>query len=310
MTRATFTLSLDLELGWGSWSSGKFSDETYAGGSRYARQIDDLSRDLDLPFTWAIVGALFDLSIGELSGVPPALSVGALRPMLGPYRQPLPTVGRVLAAPEAFLDRPLVQRLAESPAGHELGTHTYFHACPSTAAGLQTDVEACRRAMTQHETRTIVFPRDAVQHVEVLPAAGVDQYRDRPEAPYYSEGRSAAMARVRHTLDQALGRPARMAKARPGAVTAYSSSAVLTLRYGARRHIPLRALRRRFLQPLDDAVRRGGIYHLWTHPWNLAIPGSDGFGLLSEVCHRAAQLRDRGDLDVLTMRDVCRRRAT
>jgi hypothetical protein len=60
---------------------------------------------------------------------------------------------------------------------------------------------------------------------------------------------------------------------------------------------------------LDDAVEQGGIYHLWTHPWNLAIPGSDAFELLVEVLQRAATLRDQGDIDVLTMDQACRRAA-
>ena len=309
MSRAVFTLSLDLELGWGSWSSGKFSDETFAGGSRYARLLDDLARELDMSFTWAVVAALFDLRTDELHSAPDGLSVGVLRPMLGPFRQRLPTVGRVLGAPEAFLDPALMDRLVESPVGHELATHTYFHALPTTAAGLQADVQACRRAMTRRPLSTIVYPRDGVDLVGALPGAGVTQYRDRPVAAYYRPGRSAAVARVRHSLDQALGRPAGLAGVRSGAAKGFSSSGLLTLRYGARRRIPLPALRRRFLTPLDDAVRRGGIYHLWTHPWNLAIPGSDGFGLLAEVLHRAATLRDRGDIEVLTMDQVCRRPA-
>ena len=163
--------------------------------------------------------------------------------------------------------------------------------------------------MTRRPLSTIVYPRDGVDLVGALPGAGVTQYRDRPVAAYYRPGRSAAVARVRHSLDQALGRPAGLAGVRSGAAKGFSSSGLLTLRYGARRRIPLPALRRRFLTPLDDAVRRGGIYHLWTHPWNLAIPGSDGFGLLAEVLHRAATLRDRGDIEVLTMDQVCRRPA-
>ena len=129
-----------------------------------------------MSFTWAVVAALFDLRTDELHSAPDGLSVGVLRPMLGPFRQRLPTVGRVLGAPEAFLDPALMDRLVESPVGHELATDTYFHALPTTAAGLQADVQACRRAMTRRPLSTIVYPREtASTSWGALPGAGVTQ---------------------------------------------------------------------------------------------------------------------------------------
>jgi hypothetical protein len=301
--RGAFTLSLDVELAWGSWKRGSFSMDTFAGGSRMARRLDGRCRELRLPATWAVVGALFDLAKEELEGVAPETSVAALRPLLGPYVDPLPTVGQVLAAPHAFLDPELVHELSASTADHELGTHTYFHATPTTESGLVADVTACRAATPPRSpVRTIVYPRDAVRHVCALPAAQIDQYRT-PGAAYYFQGsgKPAGWGRVAHTIDQFLGRPAPLIDVRLGAVVAVPSSGVLTLRYGLRRRIPIRSLRRRYLRPLDHAARTGGVYHLFTHPWNLSLPGSDAFELLGDVLGRAAELRDRGDIEVLTI---------
>jgi peptidoglycan/xylan/chitin deacetylase (PgdA/CDA1 family) len=310
-----FTLSLDLELAWGSWQRGSFAMDTFAGDSRMARRIDRRCRELRLPATWAVVGAWFDLAEQELQDVPPETSVAALRPGLGPYADPLPTVGQVLAAPDAFLDPELVQELSTSTAGHELGTHTYFHANPTTESGLVADVTACRAATpSRSPVRTIVYPRDAVRHVSALPAAQIDQYRTPGAARYFQKtGRPVGWGRAAHTLDQFLGRPAPLIDVQPGAVVAVPSSGVLTLRYGLRRRIPIRSLRRRYVRPLERAARTGGVYHLWTHPWNLALPGSDAFELLGDVLGRAAELRDRGDIEVLTiggLADWARRGAT
>jgi hypothetical protein len=296
-----FTLSLDLELAWGSWSRGSFSMDTFAGGSWMARRVDDRCRELRLPATWAVVGAMFDLANAELAEVDPESSVSVLRPHLGPYVDPLPTVGHVLAAPHAFLDPELVHELSASSAGHELGTHTYFHATPTTATGLVADVIACRAA-TPSPVRTLVYPRDAVKHVSALPAAQINQYRAPGAAHYFQKtGKPAGMGRVAHTIDQFLGRPAPLVDVRPGAVVAVPGSGVLTLRYGLRRRIPIRSVRRRFLRPLEHAARTGGVYHLTTHPWNLALPRSDAFDVLGEVLGRAAELRDVGDIEVLTI---------
>lgn len=307
----TFTLSLDLELAWGSWASGRFPAEAFAGGADYARQLDAIARERQLPFTWAVVGALYDLTVEELAGHDPSAPVTALRPGLGPFDGPLPTVGQILAEPHCWLARDLVEELAASPAGHEIGTHTYFHATPTTPQGLAADTTTCRAGLPGgggFGLRTIVYPRDQVRHARSLPDMGVLQYRGPGEPWYLQRAESpTATQRIGHTVAQAAGRRAPLASVRPGTATQFTSSAVLTLRHGIRRRIPAAALRRRFVDPLDQAVRSGGIYHLWTHPWNLAIPGSDAFDLLAEVCDRAATLRDRGDLEVLTMDEVCAR---
>jgi hypothetical protein len=49
------------------------------------------------------------------------------------------------------------------------------------------------------------------------------------------------------------------------------------------------------------------MFHLWTHPWNLSIPGSDAFELLADALGEVADRRDRGDLDVVTMAEAARR---
>ena len=301
--RAAFTLSLDVELAWGSWRRGSFSMDTFAGDSQMSRRLDARCRELRLPATWAIVAATFDLDKDELEAMPPETSVAALRPSLGPYDDALPTVGRVLAAPDAFLDPELVHELSSSPAGHELGTHTYFHANAAVPSVLVADVNACRAATPSGSpVRTIVFPRDAVRHVSALPAAQIDQYRAPGAARYFQgSGKPAGWGRVAHTIEQFVGRPAPLVELRPGNPVAVPSSGVLTLRYGIRRRIPIRSVRRRYLRPLDHAVRTGGVYHLYTHPWNLALAGSDAFELLGDVLDRAAELRDRGDIEVLTI---------
>jgi len=241
--------------------------------------------------------------------VDPGSSVGAVRPHLGPYADALPTAGQVLAAPHAFLDRPLVHELNGSSAGHELATHTYFHATPTTPDGMVADLIACREATpSAAPVRTIVYPRDVVQHVTALPRAQVEQYR-APAAAYHFQraGRPSGWSRVAHTIDQFLGRPAPLVELRPGAPVAVPSSGVLTLRHGLRRRIPIRSIRRRYLVPLDHAARTGGVYHLYTHPWNLALPGSDALELLGDVLTRAAELRDRGDIEILTIAGLAAR---
>lgn len=297
-----FIISFDLELAWGSWSRQRFSMETFAAGADAARRIDDLCARLEVPATWAVVGALRGLSPGDLEGLAGEASVGATRPDLGPYNDPLPSVELVRRHPDAFFAPDLVEQLLTSSASHEIAGHTFFHAVPTTADGMVADLAACSATLDDRAPlETIVYPRDAIGHVQALERGGIRQYRGTGSATYLAQGKPRGWGRVQHTLDQAVGRPASLVTIGTGSPTCVPSSAVLTLRYGLRRRIPRGRLHHRFLQPLETAAATGGTYHLWTHPWNLAIPGSDAWDLLEAVLERAVELRAAGSLEVATI---------
>lgn len=307
-----FVLSLDLELAWGSWRRTDIPAQAFAGGAHYARRLDAIARERRLAFTYAVVGSLAGLTLGMLEAADPDDGVDTLFPGLGPYAQGLPSVRQVRASPECWLAADLVDELRTSPAGHDIGSHSFFHVTPATRAAMANDVTACADAvMGGQPVASYIFPRDAIAEVAGLGDAGVRIYRGPVEAWYRRrQGTPHGLAdRIAHTLVQAAGCPTSLAHVRAGSPAEITSSGILTLRTGVRRRIPLAALRRRFLRPLERAAATGGIYHLWTHPWNLALPGSDAFELLAEVLHRAADLRDRGDLEVATMRDLAARGA-
>lgn len=300
----TFTLSLDLELAWGSWQRN-IPKSVFAQGASCALALERLSRELAFPFTWAIVTAVHDLDLTELDSVAATESVAVLRPDLGPFHQTLPTVGEIKRDPDAWLAPQVVQALRSSPVSHDLGTHTYFHATPSTGEGLLRDLAASRKALGCERLESIVYPRDEVAFPEVLDAAGLSNYRSTGVAWYFRKsGKPERWGRVGHTLDQALGRAPQLATVQGSRPAVVQSSAILTLRTGIRRKIPYRIIRRRFLRPLQTAVETGGLYHLWTHPWNLALPASDALLLLEDVCQAAKRLVDAGDLQVQTMADL------
>lgn len=299
---ATFTLSLDVEMAWGSWRDGTWPWEAFEAEPEIVRRLDALATSLRTPFTFGVVGALAGGQIERLRAADPALGVDAAFPELagGYHRGTVPRIGQVLACPDAWFDSTVVDLLRASSAGHEVCSHTFFHALPRSADRLPADIEAGCRATG--EVSTLIFPRDAVDFTGALPRAGIRVYRGTGESAYLrGRGKPRHVGRVRHLLDQALGRPAPLARVLPGPVTCLTTSAFLTLRTGVRRRIPARILRKRFIEPLHDAVRDGRNYHLWTHPWNLALPGSDGLDLLAEVLGAAAALQDRGDLKVRTM---------
>jgi len=303
----TFTLSLDFELAWGSWQRDSVAVEVFATGAECALALERLAREYDFAFTWAVVSALHDLTIEQLQSAQPHDSVAVLRPGLGPFRQALPSVGTILRAPDAWLAPHVVDAIRSSPVRHDVGSHSYFHAAPTTAAGLARDLAASRKSLGQARLESLVYPRDQVLFPEVVAGAGLTSYRSAGASWYLRKtGKPHGFGKVAHTLDQVLGRPAGLASVQGGRPAVIGSSAILTLRTGARRRIPYRLVRRRFVQPLYDAAATGGLYHLWTHPWNLALPASDALLLLEDVCAAAKSLVDAGKLRVQTMAELAR----
>jgi hypothetical protein len=302
---ATFTLSLDVEMAWGSWRSGRWPWEAFAAEPDVVRRLDEMATSLGLPMTFGVVGALAGVQVSQLRDLDPTLGIDVAFPELaGAYPAgSVPLVGQLTARPESWLDQTVIPRLRSSPAGHEVCSHTFFHALPRSADRLPQDVAVTRRAVG--DVSSLIFPKDSIDFVASLPSAGVNAYRGTGESAYMrARGKPRRIGRLTHLVEQAVGRPAPLAQVVSGSVTCLTTSAYLTLRTGIRRRIPARALRKRFITPLYEAVRCRGNYHLWTHPWNLALPGSDGLDLLGEVLTTAAALQDRGDLMVRTMRQL------
>lgn len=63
----------------------------------------------------------------------------------------------------------------------------------------------------------------------------------------------------------------------------------------------------RTLSGLKRAVRERALFHLWFHPSNLAVGRSKLLQVLDRTLTAARQLEARGDLEILTMRDLARR---
>ena len=302
---ASFTLSLDVEMAWGSWRDGKWPEAAFEAEPAVVKQLDALAVANRTPFSFGVVGALAGIVEAKLRSTEPSAGIDVIFPDLAGRYYPgtIPTVGRILENPGMWLSSEVVGQLRVSTAGHEVCSHSFFHTLPRTGTDMVADVKATREALGDFSS--LIFPKDGAGFLDALENADVTTYRGTGESRYMrNSGKPRHVGRIVHLLDQAIGRPAPLAQRRSNNVTCLTTSAYLTLRTGVRRRIPAQVLRRRFITPLHEAVRQQGNYHLWTHPWNLALGGSDGFELLAEVITTASDLQQRGDLRVKTMRQL------
>jgi hypothetical protein len=64
---------------------------------------------------------------------------------------------------------------------------------------------------------------------------------------------------------------------------------------------------RRARAGLDAAVSKGGVFHLWTHPFNLASDPAYLTSWLEDVVMEAVRRRDQGLLTIDTMAGIAER---
>jgi hypothetical protein len=71
--------------------------------------------------------------------------------------------------------------------------------------------------------------------------------------------------------------------------------------HGLRRFLPVAVRVHRARKGLAEAVRERGVFHLWTHPTNLADETEAMFGGLAAIFSEVGALRAQGRLDVRTL---------
>jgi hypothetical protein len=69
------------------------------------------------------------------------------------------------------------------------------------------------------------------------------------------------------------------------------------------RLIGLRSRVDRFCRGVEAAAKHRAIFHFCLHPENLT-ESPHGFSLIEDILDKLARARDRGDVEVMTMRDI------
>lgn len=134
------------------------------------------------------------------------------------------------------------QSILDSPVKQEIGVHTYSHiyADECTEAVYQEDIERCISVLgLPSRPRTFVFPKNREGHFGLLKRLGFTSYRGALRAigsPVGHEG---------------------LWNIRP-------------VYYVDQKSLHASDLIRRFI---DACIARSAVFHLWTHPWCLAIDG-------------------------------------
>jgi peptidoglycan/xylan/chitin deacetylase (PgdA/CDA1 family) len=309
--RGTMVVSLDLELCWGRFDKVPVP-MLEADASEERIQIKRLLALLDryeIPATWAIVGHLM------LAGCSRHAGAAHTDVMPRPDYSWFPKDWYVHDPCTSAIQSPgwyapdILEWIRATRVRHEIASHSFAHIyygdpeCSATAA--RADLTAAVAAASQHDVplRSFVFPRNQVGHLDVLRAQGIRAYRGAD--PTRFRRTKGALYKTLSFLDQLLGLPPKAVRAEevmPGLWNIPGNHFYMA-RNGLRKMIPMASRVWKGKQGIRQAIRTGGVYHLWFHPFNLNADADAMLSGLEQLFAYARRLREQGVLDIFTMDD-------
>jgi peptidoglycan/xylan/chitin deacetylase (PgdA/CDA1 family) len=320
LDRGAFTLSLDLELIWGTLDL--LGPDAFRRRCEVEREIVidrllDLFVEFDVSATWCVVGhLLLDKCYRENGCKHPEIVRPRHAWCRGDWFEH--DADGTEAEASTFLGRSLVEKIRSCPVPQEIGAHSFSHVifgdvgCSRETA--RSEIEACVRlgAELGLSLRSFSFPRNQVGHLELLGRHGFVCFRG-PEPDWYRvRAIPAAVQRLAHLFDvlTLAAPPVVLPRPTSDGVIDIPGSMVYFPAHGFRRGIPVSWRVRRALKGLDAAVREQRVFHLWAHPTNLADRTEAMFGGLRQILERVSKLRAAGSLDVMTMAGLASRATT
>jgi len=309
---AWFVMSIDVEMSWGAVHHGApHDDRPY----RHDREVvDDLLSLLDrygIAATWAVVGHLFLDRCSKLDG---RLHPEIIRPgyewLPGDWYDLDP--GSDVDTDPTWYGPELVDRIRSSATPQEIGSHSFGHIIVGdggcSADAFRSDLEAARTvaAAVGVESRSFVYPRNSVGHLDVLEEAGFHAFRG-PTPP-----RFAALPSVLRRLAAGADRVRPLASGsvspiRRGGLVDIPQTYLFDPASTRARRLGTGAWGRLVRRRLRHAVRIGSLFHLWFHSHNLAADPERALGAMEIVLDEARRLVDAGDLVNLTMGEAADR---
>ena len=305
----TLAITFDTELIWGSLDhlTPTEFERRYPDVRGAIRGIIGLLDVYEIPATWAVVGHLFlsECVRDKAGNAHPAIV--------------MPVSGS--AAERWFHADPgssrqgddLLDALTACRVPHEIGCHSFVHA-PYDDAGMTREVVSselaeCRRlaALRGINLTSFVFPRNREAHHEVLRAEGFTAYRGADPTWHASIGGSAG--RLAHLADHAMAiaPPVSLPHETLPGLWNIPGSMLLLHTSGVRRAIPMQWRLAKVKAGLRRALREGGVFHLWTHPFNIASDATFMLKVLEHILREAAATRDRDGLLIEPMNAIAAR---
>ncbi len=208
-----------------------------------------------------------------------------------------------------------MERLRKARPFQEIGlhgglTHLIWTDAAATRDAVKQELAEGVKALEQAQVRPLSFSfgREQEAYHDLLPAHGIRCYRGRTATRAFQLGPTlrGKLARLLDEVRRSTPPPVWPEETLPGLWNIPSSLFLYPIGAARTRVVGLRSRLERFSRGLAAAARLRGIFHFCLHPENLT-ESRQGFSLFEDILDLLIRIRDRGDVEILTMGEVAAR---
>lgn len=296
----TFVISLDFELAWGTRGRPAASKVgPYLKGARDAiRIILDLFEEFDIAATWATVGALLMAQPGAQR---------RHRMIASSAFDDIPA-GDHISAPDWYAED-ILDQIMNCSVPQEIGCHTlthlYVNSAPEGRQVLADELDLFLELFEElnlPRPRSFVYPKAYQAHFDLLAERDFYAFRG-PENRWYESLPGTLPAAGLRLVDSVAGftPQVRCCEHYSDNLWMIPASQFYAPFMGVGRCVPLQSRVRKAINGLNHAATHGGVYHLWTHPFNMGFRTEELLSGMRLIFERAAHLRQEGKLKISPM---------
>jgi peptidoglycan/xylan/chitin deacetylase (PgdA/CDA1 family) len=307
-------ISLDFELSWGvldRYPNGEYNKNLLGTKTAIVKMLE-LFKEFDIGVTWATVGLLFNHNIDDAKQRKPSIYPNYQCSSLSNYTF-LNTIES--CNQDLYFANDIIKYIATFPR-QEIGSHTYSHYyCLEEGQTIQQfsdDLELSKNISTENgfKIRSLIFPRNQVneEYINLLTDMGIDAYRGNEDnwlnRPSSSLTQSLALRGLR-LIDSYIN------------LTGDNSfnDQIITNKK------PLNIMGSRFLRPsknkfidalqkrriinsMRSAAKKGHVYHLWWHPHNFGVDTDTNLNALRNILVEFKVLNEKYKFRSVNMKEL------
>jgi len=277
--KASFVLSIDLELAWGVWDKLNSTNvQKIIDTERLVcENLLNIFDDNEMPVTWAVVAALLDNK----------------NKMMGNLNQ------------KAWYAPDILDNILNSKTKHLIASHSYAHKEFNTCSNEEIieDFEKSIFFLKSFNINTdvFIFPRNNVFHLDVLKKFNFKTYRSIDQSwskKVYKYNK--LLGKISNLIDKVI--PIKTNSVSPlidkFGLTEVPTSILLISNNGIRSIVTNYSMFKKIKDGIDLAISQNECFHIWFHPSNFYYQTNKQFDLLKKIINYVNLKREQGLIEV------------
>ena len=277
--KASFVLSIDLELAWGVWDKLNSTNvQKIIDTERLVcENLLNIFDENEIPVTWAVVAALLDNK----------------NKMMGNLNQ------------KAWYAPDILDNILNSKTKHLIASHSYAHKEFNTCSNEEIieDFEKSIFFLKSFNINTdvFIFPRNNVFHLDVLKKFNFKTYRSIDQSWYKKVYKyNKLLGKISNLIDKVI--PIKTNSVSPlidqFGLTEIPTSILLISKNGIRTIVTNFSMFKKIKDGIDLAISKNECFHIWFHPSNFYYQTNKQFDLLKKIIDYFNLKREQGLIEI------------